>query len=107
MFYLGFSVPLVQSKHINASIHPQMKKTKEGTKASLRCELTPEKDYKIMWTFKGGKIQAKATFDELQKTVTIPFVTLKDAGAYACIITDVLGQTKMATTVLNVIGVLL
>ena len=102
--FLGFSVPLVKNEHLTASLHPQMTKTKEGTKASLACRVTPEGNYDIVWTFKGGKIQAKATLDKLQRTVTIPFVTLKDAGTYACIITDSLGKTKMATTILNVIG---
>ncbi len=81
-----------------------MKKQKAGTRASIRCKVTPKNDYKIEWKFKGGEIQAKAKTDELKKTLDIPFITLDDAGTYLCRMTDILGQTKEAATVLEVMG---
>lgn len=106
LFFPAFSIPLLKNEYVSASLHPQMKREKEGSRASLTCDVTPDDDYKIDWMFKGGKIQAKATLDKLQKTLEIPFLTLKDAGAYVCKATNMIGQTQMAATVLDVIGVL-
>ena len=102
--FSAFSVGLVDKPYLKARFYPELKRQKAGTKAAIKCKVNPEKGYDIKWTFRGGKIQAKASLDTIQHTLFVPFLTPQDAGEYACRITDRLGQLAVAKTVLDVIG---
>ena len=75
-----------------------------GSEASLSCKVTGAKDYKITWSFAGGKLKSKVRLSKLGDELFIPQLSIKDAGAYICRATNTFGHVKTKSSILRVFG---
>lgn len=73
-----------------------------GSEAKLKCEVTGANEFDMTWSFAGGSIQSKARLNEIGDELVIPALDMKDAGSYACKVTNKHGHMKTKSSVLKV-----